>query len=143
LTTAISCLGAFRSPTASARPYSRHGGNRKPAHSTQRDIGLPAAGRRGRKGTLFKSISETQRGEAFEIFTLLPREGRFIARGIRSPVIGAFSVSRRGKLRCCVSQCIASTPGCSQKPPHEQSVQVPLQTKKTVDRQSSAVTITS
>ena len=111
----------------------------------------------GITATLFKSISETQRGEAFEVFTLLPREadsspaesallpreGRFIARGIRSPVIGAFSVSRRGKLRCCVSQCIASTPGCSQKPPHEQSVQVPLQPKKTVDRQSSTVTITS
>src|SRR6516162_10073102 len=29
--TAISCLGAFRSPTASERPYSRHGGDRKPA----------------------------------------------------------------------------------------------------------------
>jgi hypothetical protein len=46
--------------------------------------------RSGRAGkNVIPSISETQRGEAFEIFTLLLCEGRFIALRIRASVIGA------------------------------------------------------
>jgi hypothetical protein len=58
-------------------------------------------------------ISETQSGEAFEIFTFFLHGGEFIVCGIRTHTIVAFSVCASVSRHCnrSVAFCVATTLG--------------------------------